>query len=70
MIRLHQRRERLTEPFEEGYDLFLFASSTHVKHLTSFQIAEDRVITVSFAARKLINAKILRSSERLLFIHA
>jgi hypothetical protein len=40
------------------------------KHLTSFQIAEDRVITVSFAASKLIKAQKMRSAQRQVFIHA
>lgn len=60
----------IAEPFEERYDLFLFASRAHFKHATSFQIAEDRVITVPFAARELINTQKLRRAQRLLFIPA
>ena len=61
---------RITEPFEQCYDLFLFASSAHFQHLTSFQIAEDRVIAVSFATSKLINTQNRRGAQRQVFIQA
>lgn len=60
----------IAEPFEQRDDLVLFASHAHFQYLTSFQIAEDGVIAVSFAARKLINPEKLRSGKRLVFIRA
>ena len=60
---------RITEPFEPCYNLLLFASSAHFQHLTSFQIAEDRVIAVSFATSKLINTQKMRGVQRQVLIY-